>query len=272
MNDYDEIAVNGMEDVIEYDDYDDAVGEYDDYDDAAEYDDYDDAVGEYDAEYDDFDDAAEYDDYDDAAEFLLPNPLKMAKSLLGRRTRRRRRPQYRPRVARGRRGVSLSGVAQLRKYVPRTEFAKAMGVAARERRTNAKAIRGVTSRVNAARTQISGVDRKLKRTGRELIKVNTQQSKQIGQLKKDFAQARQLSLMTTLLQKAPEIKSATVTQVDSSGNAVDGTARNVVFSNVKQEEADNMLFLLLAMGGLGGSNSGGMDNSVLLALALSGGL
>ena len=239
MNDYDTTDLDDL----------DLDGEMYEYDDDSDYE-------------DSYDSAYEYDDdeaMEDAELFGIPSPLRVARNILGRKGRRSRR---RPRVARGRRGVA-SSFQSLKKYATKDELARVAGVAASERKVNARAIKALTGRV-------SGVDRKLQRTGRELIKVNAQQSKQIAALQKETAQARQMSLLMTLLQEPPALQSVTATA--DLGGSRGAVSETVAISNAVYKEQDNLLFLMMAMGGLGGSGGpgGGMDSSLLMLLALSG--
>jgi len=87
-------------------------------------------------------------------------------------------------------------------------------------------------------------------------------------LKKEIDDARQMSLISSLLNRTPEIKSLELTE----NNKPDAAKITYSASRTEYAAQNNLLPLLLMSGGLGGSSGGDSNNMMFLALALSGGL
>ena len=93
----------------------------------------------------------------------------------------------------------------------------------------------------------------------------------MGELKKEVKKQAETSLLLTLLQKPPALKTAPVSIQYPDPKDATKTISTTVVGTVEYEKQSNLLPLMLMMssGGLGGG-SGDSSNMLFLALALSG--
>ena len=173
----------------------------------------------------------DYDDDEEAAEY---------------RYRGRRRPvsRYRrPSVARGRRYFSPRPT---KKYVTQAQLKAGLARVGRDVRKNGAAIRKVNSQVNS-----------LGRTHR----------RDVGRLRKDLKQARDMALFMMLLQKKTDEAPDDITIGDATNNITLKKGDRLVLS-----DSDSMLLpLMMFSGGFGTGTGGGiMDNPLMLILLMKG--
>jgi hypothetical protein len=148
-------------------------------------------------------------------------------------------------------------------FVTQAAFSSAMSKIARDVRKNSSAIATVGNRVSS----VEGVNAQQTRELAKQSKASARQEKEITGVKKDLKKTNDNALLMTLLSR-PKTLSPTTTTANVGGAPVPpGTKLQYTSGN------DNSLLLALMLsGGLGGSGGGDDNNMLFLALALSGGL
>lgn len=102
-------------------------------------------------------------------------------------------------------------------------------------------------------------------TQNKLLKRHVRETKRAyGTLKREVNDVRQTSLMMALLNKPEDLQSLTLTQPPSPSSTT------LTVANTQYKERNNLLPILLLSGGLG--SSGSDSNTLMMVLALSGGL
>lgn len=203
----------------------------------------------------------------------------------------RRPPTYRPRYSPNRRGGQLStrprpmprpvaGLSNMGLDTPagKMQIRLPEPVATEGSVNNlAQGLRNEVSRVGEA---VNTVDRRLDRDIGTLDKKITAVD---ANLKKGLQQAQQMTLLSLLLTRSPQIEKIKVADVpvrvtqDESHNVVDakitsGTEMAIQTTTFKKEDNLTLLIALMAMSGGMGNGTGYSANMMLMLLALSGGL
>jgi hypothetical protein len=147
-------------------------------------------------------------------------------------------------------------------FVTQTQLQSAL---TKVRNDVARNARGIT----ALNTRANGLQAVTTRHGRELVKQTKVNERQTRELRAGLKKLQDNSLMMFLLTRPK-----TTTPVTAANTALGGAAIPVGNKILIQPEKDNSLLLMLALsGGLGGDSGGGGDsNMLLMVLALSGGL
>lgn len=194
---------------------------------------------------------SDYDLLDDASE-ALESDYEFEQDLaafLEDDERRRRAVRRRP-VPTGR-GAGYYRPRVENKYVTQAQLQSALGRISKDVKANAVGIKSVGGRVDAVAAE--------QRKQGELLK------KEITERRKDLAKLRSNIQMSSLLPLLTS-KSITVTEADTIGGTPVPAGTRLA---VAPDTLSTLLPLLLTGDGLGGGDSG---NSLLLVLALSGGL
>jgi hypothetical protein len=188
----------------------------------------------------------EYEAYDDLESIEEPAE-DMDESDLDERTNRFPRPQrgFKPKVPGGK------GLFQPRpttQHVTQTEFRAAMARVGAQIKAGSEATSQVATRLNTvnARIDTEAALRKKENTG----------------IRGDLKKARESAILPLLLTQPPKLESIQFKNADGQP----GTLQNV--HEAKFKKADNMLPLVLLMGGMGGSGSGGGDDNSMMMLAM----
>lgn len=126
----------------------------------------------------------------------------------------------------------------------------------------------INRRFQLINKNISGLGKSVKRVSAAQTKnvrlVNSKVNAVSSELKKTKGQIQQNAMLSLFLKSDPELETVTLTEV-----VKDATPVNYVATNPKYKKDDNMMLPLILMGGLGGDSGG--DNTLLMALAFSGG-
>lgn len=150
-------------------------------------------------------------------------------------------------------------------FVTQAQLKSALERVQKDVRINSEAVKSLTTRLATVQAVQS-------RHTKELAKqnaMNAKQAKAIAAVRAEAKKAREMGLIMFLMTrpKATETAATVNTPIGSSGVVLPQGHKVLV----APEKDDSILLPLLLMGGLGG-DSGGGDNSMLLALAMSGGL
>ncbi len=161
--------------------------------------------------------------------------------------RRRRR---RPRRIRPGRTASGKGLfprrASSNRFVTQAQFAASVKETSKQIRDNGMAIKRVSAQASKVTTDLAAATSRL--------------DKQVGEVKKEVKKQSEMTLLLTLLQKAPELEARTGADPVQAGN---------VLNSVQVKKQSNLLPLVL-LSGSGGLGGGDSSNLLILALALGG--
>jgi hypothetical protein len=149
-------------------------------------------------------------------------------------------------------------------FVTQAAFSSAMSKIARDVRKNSSAIATVNKRVGSVEVINGQQTRELAKQS----KTNARQEKEIAGVRKDLKKTNDNALLMTLLTRPKTLSPTTEANANVGGAPVPvGTKLQFTTGN------DNSLLLALMLtGGFGGSGGGDDNNMLFLALALSGGL
>jgi len=173
---------------------------------------------------------------------------------------RRRRGGRPPRINPGRTGRG-TGLFKPRpgggtsKFVTQAQLEAGLARVGKQISANSDAIKKVATQANKINSELGAATTRL--------------DKQVGELKKEVKKQAETSLLLTLLQKPPALKTTPVTIRHPDPADATKTIETKVVGTIEYEKQSNLLPLVLlsSSGGLGGGDS---SNMLFLALALSG--
>lgn len=203
-----------------------------------------------------FDDFSEFDDDDDDDDYEMAYGDGDDVERRGRKRRQaRRRDRLNRRLTRlnKKTGRGTGYVKQrLQGYVKRTELQSALAKVGKDVRRNGAAIKSTARQISSNSSRISRVSRS-----------NSKQTREISAIRKEMADAKQMSLMMALMGNGP----ATYTVSSSTGG------ENGLTSLTMDKQGDQLTTLLPLLMSSGGSSSGGgmgFDNPLMLILLMGG--
>lgn len=174
--------------------------------------------------------------------------------------RRRKRGGRPPRITPGRTGRG-TGLFKPRpgggngKYVTQAQLEAGLARTGKQIAANSEAIKKVAAQANKINSELGAATTRLE--------------KQSAELKKEVKKQAETSLLLTLLQKPPALKTTPVTIRHPDPADSTKTIESKVVGTIEYEKQSNLLPLVLMMGS-GGMGGGDNSNMLFLALAMSG--